>query len=1446
MATFINTYNKGMNKDLSPNHYPNDMYYHMENMRNIADDPDGLTTGSLVNIKGNKLTFSFANNGRVIGSVQLRGELIIFVKDNESGYESKLYKIDSTDILAFTGSQLSTTYVHDGGNLIYKGNLNFQEDNRIYAVSNYESDTVQKVYWVDGLNPLRHLNIIHNEETNNLETDGLTPDMLEILPNHTYGTFDLALQTGGQMRSGRVQYVYQLYSVNGSETMYSPASGMMNLSSKSILTALDKGAGGSEIDENVNKAVQVTINFDSGTSDKFNRVRLVALEYQEFSTIPVCRIVTERSFVSDTVTIIDYGFSLGDITLEEVRFLQREFTPTTIAQKKNYLFVGNITEAIFDVDDLAGSYVDTRTYRSRRIDNGTTGQATGSHQDNWGSADQFNCSESGGNWSLWFPTNVSSETNFQYIQKPLVNYNEPTSGYIKITIDPGGTPDEIWLDVSNTTTYTLTYYTNHPTYGETIRIVGQGVHPSYGPSQEYNDYTGTITTIPGGTRVDYVYTYTISSLEEDCIINKDMSDEFVINISGTESDFMTSIGYIEEDNNCINTYNSVENDDALDSGDNHDHGYKYIPLTATNTNPTIGGKGKIIEYEFVLNTVDLGGDRDVDSGYEVLAPDSNNQGYLDVSTVIDYTGYARDEVYRFGIVFYDLDGRASFPKWIGDVRFPNWQDLMDDGTTSFNPNHTSNEGEALGIKFTIDWTETTLASIKTQLSGFRIVRVRRTDADKTIKATGIGTPIAAMYGANYWSTPGGTSVAAYNTGTTTTIVSDVNGAQCSGKTLKKEVMEILSPTIAYNKSITVSGEDFVEVIGYFDSVNNGSGSSNMASENNKEAFSYTLTLPKIATGTTSGGDKILDAVNRGGLRKSVTSSYIVEPKEDTSANIQIGGISYTPRAHSGTSTSNVGYKGTTLLVNMESAFSSSNMPNVSGDYKLILVNYRTNLGYAQYGGADYNARLASEYVSCGDFVATPASDYSVVDIYSGDTYIGPFNFLKMTTDISPDSSTEYSGQTVLCFYAESGINTYYNLDPLASYLTCNFGINTPFFTNSYSLQEEEENGIVHFPETYPTEIKDLYRYNSAYSSDDQSVNLTPRPFDFNATSLYDYRVLVSDKKVPLEYSDSWLDFKYNNYLDVDGDYGAITRILNHKDRLYFWQPKGVGLITSNERAVVQTQSGEQLTLGSGGVLERYDYIDTGTGTDLHDAIISTDVSIFYYDNTLKQIRKIGENIEATSEVKGLKSYLDEATIPDMLTAYDIENREVLFSQSGLSIIIPTIVFNGFLDTFTGFQTLNNLVLPVRVYMALDGFILSSTDRNAIYVHNYGDYGDFYGVEHDSKFSLIINPKQQYTVRLDILSWMSNLFDSGTPVHDETLSTLQITNTHQDTGVINITPGTNITKRFSKWRINALRDSVSNVGRLRDSYFKADFTYDNSDNYKLIVNDIISEYFSTKL
>jgi hypothetical protein len=104
-----------------------------------------------------------------------------------------------------------------------------------------------------------------------------------------------------------------------------------------------------------------------------------------------------------------------------------------------------------------------------------------------------------------------------------------------------------------------------------------------------------------------------------------------------------------------------------------------------------------------------------------------------------------------GITFFDLKGRTSFAKWIGDIRFPDISEELNSGYITSYYNITALDmvdptnkvvAKPLGIKFEIDWDaiNTDYPELLEQLSGFQIVRCLRTTNDSTIRAQGLILP----------------------------------------------------------------------------------------------------------------------------------------------------------------------------------------------------------------------------------------------------------------------------------------------------------------------------------------------------------------------------------------------------------------------------------------------------------------------------------------------------------------------------------------------------------------------------------------------------------------------------------------------------------------------------------------------------------------------------------
>lgn len=1716
MPKYTCSFKGGMNKDISVNEYPNTCYQDAKNLRVIVDESSGTTTASLATPKGNAVAFTLPDSTFYLGSTTLRDNLVILAKDTTPA----LLRPDKVYVIGLSHLDTAENITVGGSHLVYEQYLGFNLNYPIRVVGNYENADVQKIYWVDGLNPLRHLNIINNAETNPLST--LDPELLNILPNHTYGSYTLSELIGGHLKAGRIQYSYQLYSISGTETMFAPPSSLYNLTSSGAFDGIN--FVGSEIEAEIDKSIKVEITLGADVESTFNRIRLVALEYETYGDVPTVRVVAELELGSSTISFVDSGNSIAELVLEEFQAIRNEITPATIETKNNYLFAANITQEQFDIDDLAEElnpllpFLDTRAYRWRYVETGggslsygfdTLTEATDPTAigDAMGTGYGLDCFQ-------FTPVQLYETAWELNIHIGAVAHATALGRTVTGISSINGVGSNLHLrhieDASWTTGGGLTLDLDGVTIQSwdginTLKI--RGDKWIYSPDDLMTNYGHTYATdFDARALTEFSYTYTYSEVaagpaKYECVINKvdallDPPGTWPMRIIDDGFGGGPQYDFVEEKNDCINTYNNILNDTI--TPDHHQFKFKY-GLAGAPTYTGLGGTGRYVSYEF-LDTTDVdvhGADLVVgskgaltvgtDSLYYVYPGIYSYFGYGSPQIIMDHTGYQRDEVYRFAIVFYDLKGRPSFSKWIADIRFPNVNEYLHSAGNSDYYEITPVDpttpldvmiAKALGIKFTINWVdiETNYPGMLAQLSGFQIVRSQRTDNDCTIKAQGIivpthhpDVPVVGKIRDSDYSTYNITGASDYSTDTVTAIldpiVTNLTGTDSS---LTDHLVELLSPEMAIGRDLTVdSGVDFLEIVGHLDNV-----TLDTLCVNATKQKGYAVVAMTVNSLTTSPA-LIADH------RKTINDALVSYPETKYPTSHTIGSTSYTARGYDdtlNTAVPEMTYKSTSLVAEISSPFLNVSGASVAGDEKAMYGRYRRPLGYSIYGGATYVERSYSTYIDVSGFKTTPTVAAILnYKMFGGDTYITPFNFLKLFYDYSSEYAVadgQNSGQVIVAFPMESRLNLAYKLDNIPRYLT------TALVTPIYYLAEKQSIGISQYPNGYPN-IGDLYRYNSAYSTESISKIFSPKPFDYRAVDINDVMVTSSEKKYNGEYSDSWLKFKFNNYIELEGEYGAITRIINHSDKLMAFQPRAIAVLSVLERELVETNNVAALAVGTGGILSRYDYLTRKAGTSLYDAITPADIGLYFYDDKNITIYRILESLEAISDTKGMKSYFELDPVTSLVASYDRDNREVLFTprntfyfgaleltfdniinvpvanassvtdwntffdlptngtpftsvvvdgntiklyggsgitlkngiflnninityvndeagciiigstqafsacteitgfnlpaltdagfsqmfygcelvsvfsfpsltkiggscfqictgatifnfplvttleftgafrncsnansfylplctQMGMTVgdnivfqgitgktitlTIPaslmvcnggnpdgdiatlqanntvtvtqsdptlvitgdTLVFSGYTDAFTGFYTLGSGTSAVRNYITFDKYLLSSLDGRTFYLHNCGNYNEYYGEHQESSLTLIANPNKTQVCTFHAIQWLADLTTSGVETPADlllTFDTLQVTNTHQDTGVMTLLTRDDLKRRFRKWRMNLLRDSGNN-GRLRDSWVKCTFTWlQTNDHKKLVIHPINFSFIPVKM
>jgi len=142
----------------------------------------------------------------------------------------------------------------------------------------------------------------------------------------------------------------------------------------------------------------------------------------------------------------------------------------------------------------------------------------------------------------------------------------------------------------------------------------------------------------------------------------------------------------------------------------------------------------ILNAPFVANLVTSAGS--VNFGTPPLSgfnhPIQGWGGYKNPLKSTIYDGYARGEVYRFGVVFYNDKGQESFVNWIADIRIPEpWEGVIDGSEYA---DLSTYEDDGLGDKRILTRSmgvEFTFQNLPANITGLRIVRVERQKKDKT-------------------------------------------------------------------------------------------------------------------------------------------------------------------------------------------------------------------------------------------------------------------------------------------------------------------------------------------------------------------------------------------------------------------------------------------------------------------------------------------------------------------------------------------------------------------------------------------------------------------------------------------------------------------------------------------------------------------------------------------
>lgn len=136
--------------------------------------------------------------------------------------------------------------------------------------------------------------------------------------------------------------------------------------------------------------------------------------------------------------------------------------------------------------------------------------------------------------------------------------------------------------------------------------------------------------------------------------------------------------------------------------------------------------------------------------------------------------------------------------------------------------------------------------------------------------------------------------------------------------------------------------------------------------------------------------------------------------------------------------------------------------------------------------------------------------------------------------------------------------------------------------------------------------------------------------------LFDNRVMFSNVQRDDDFMNAYRIFQGLSYKDIDGQYGAIVKFISWGVNILCIFEHGIGIIPINEKALIQTNTGQSIHMYGAGVLQnQITLISPDFGSIWPESIIRTPIGVYGVDTYAKKIWRYsdGKGLETISDMK---------------------------------------------------------------------------------------------------------------------------------------------------------------------------------------------------------------------
>lgn len=277
---------KGIMQDSSPSKASPEYAVDAQNIRITARENTSLL--SVVNEKGNsRVPLKYANGstattvGDYIGSIVLNEYFIVFTHVNST--TDNIYRLEKKK------DNMDKEYFELL--VLFSGNLNLNSSSPIETTAIFENADIQKVYWTDGINQPRMINIVASDAVRALWSN-TSFDFTRKLKLQESVAISRNLIANGVFAPGVIQYVFTYYN------KYAQESNIFYTSPQYYISYNNRGAAA---DSSVSNSFDIEI---SNLDFNFDYIRVYSILRTSLNATPECKRVIDLALPANKSTTL--------------------------------------------------------------------------------------------------------------------------------------------------------------------------------------------------------------------------------------------------------------------------------------------------------------------------------------------------------------------------------------------------------------------------------------------------------------------------------------------------------------------------------------------------------------------------------------------------------------------------------------------------------------------------------------------------------------------------------------------------------------------------------------------------------------------------------------------------------------------------------------------------------------------------------------------------------------------------------------------------------------------------------------------------------------------------------------------------------------------------------------------------------------------------------------